>query len=165
MTAKQSPAAQSEHNKAPLGASFIVLSSVFYASYGVWVKLMGNFFGGYMASALRSVLVLLILVPLALAQRKLGKLDWRRNWPYLALMALSSTLVWGPLYYSIIHAGVGISLAINYAALVIGMFFFGWLFVKERYTKDKWLSTVLGLGGLWLIFRRACRGSVGWPWC
>ena len=70
MTPKPRQATQSGHNKAPLGASFIILSSVFYASYGIWVKLMGNFFGGYMASALRSVLVLLFLVPLALAWLK-----------------------------------------------------------------------------------------------
>jgi drug/metabolite transporter (DMT)-like permease len=146
---------------APLGASLVVLSSLFYASYGIWTKLMGDFFGGYTASALRSVLVLIMLAPLALAYRQLGPVNWRQNWRYLAGLVLSASLVWGPFYYAILHAGVGISLAINYASMVMGMFFFGWLLAGERFTKDKGLSAVLGFVGLWLIFAPSVSG-LGW---
>jgi len=146
---------------APLGASLVVLSSLFYASYGIWTTLMGSFFGGYSASAIRSFLVLLILVPIALAYRQLGKVNWRRDWKYLVGMVLGSTLVWGPLYYAILRAGIGISLAITYAGIVAGMFFFGWLLANEKFTKDKWLSIVLGLIGLWLVFSPSLAG-VGW---
>src|ERR1700741_2496517 len=97
---------------APLGASLVVLSSFFYATYGIWTKLMGDFFGGYTASALRSVLVLLILLPIALVYRKLEPLNLKQNWRYIAGMLVASLFTWGPLYYAILHAGVGISLAI-----------------------------------------------------
>jgi drug/metabolite transporter (DMT)-like permease len=102
-----------------------------------------------------------MLLPLALLYRQLGPVDWKRNWPYLLGMVLTSTLVWGPLYYAILRAGVGISLAINYASIVIGMFLFGWLFAREKFTRDKLLSTVLGLVGLWLIFAPSVAG-LGW---
>jgi drug/metabolite transporter (DMT)-like permease len=148
-------------NAAPLGASFVVLSSLFYASYGIWTKLTGDFFGGYTASAIRSVFVLLILIPLALAFGQLAKIHWRRDWRQMAGLILTAALIWGPLYYAVLHAGVGISLTINYAAMVIGMFFFGWLLVRERFTRDKWLSTALGLIGLWLIFAPSTSG-LGW---
>jgi drug/metabolite transporter (DMT)-like permease len=65
---------------------------------------------------------------------------------------LASLVTWGPLYYAILHVGVGISLTVAYASIVIGQFFFGWLFAGERFTKDKALSAVLGLFGLVLIF-------------
>ena len=58
-----------------MGASLIVLSSLFYASYGIWTKLMGNFFGGYTASALRSVVVVLILLPIAIVYSQLEPLN------------------------------------------------------------------------------------------
>lgn len=148
-------------NTAPLGASFVVLSSLFYASYGIWTKLTGDFFGGYTASAIRSVFVLIILIPLALAFRQLVRVQWRRDWRYLIGLVLTAALIWGPLYYAILHAGVGIGLTINYAAMVIGMFFFGWLLVRERFTKDKWLSTALGFVGLWLIFAPST-ADLGW---
>lgn len=146
---------------APLGASLIVVSSLFYASYGIWTKLMGNFFGGYTASALRSILVLIILVPIALACRQLQPMRWRHTWRWLTALLVSSLFVWGPLYFAILHAGVGISLAINYASMVIGMFFFGRLFAKERLTKDRWVATILGLIGLCLIFSPTSSGA-GW---
>lgn len=147
--------------KAPLGASLVVLSSFFYASYGIWTKLMGNFFGGYTASALRSVLVLMLLVPIALLYRSLEPFALRKNWRYIGGMIIASLFTWGPLYYAILHAGVGVSLAICYASIVMSTFFFGWLFAGERFTGDKALATVLGIVGLGLIFSPST-ASVQW---
>jgi drug/metabolite transporter (DMT)-like permease len=146
---------------APLGASLIVLSSLFYASYGIWTTLMGDFFGGYTASALRSVVVLIILVPIALALRQLQPINFKQNWRYLAGMTVSGLFIWGPLYYSILHAGVGVSLAINFASIVLGMFVFGWLLLRERFTKDKFIACLLGLSGLFMIFAPSMSG-IGW---
>lgn len=147
---------------APLGASLVILSSFFYASYGIWTKLMGDFFGGYTASALRSVLVLCILIPIAVFYRQLGVIDWRRNGRYFVGMIIASIFVWGPLYFAILEAGVGISLAITYAGIVSGMFIFGWLFAGERLTRDKWISIILGLVGLWLVFSPTIAAGFGW---
>jgi len=137
---------------APIGASLIVLSSIFYASYGIWTKLMGNFFGGYTASALRSILIVIILLPIALAFRKFEPVKWKANWKYIAGITITSFFIWGPLYYAFLHAGIGVTSTINYASIVIGMFFFGWLLAGERFTKNKILSAALGLAGLALIF-------------
>jgi drug/metabolite transporter (DMT)-like permease len=147
---------------APIGASFVVVSSFFYASYGIWTKLMGDFFGGYTASALRSILVLLLLVPIAFAYRQLCAIDWRKNWRYFVGMVVASAFVWGPLYFAILEAGVGISLAITYAGIVSGMFIFGWLFAGERITRSKWTSIALGLVGLWLVFSPSIAAGFGW---
>lgn len=138
--------------KAPLGASLVVVSSFFYASYGVWTKLMGNFFEGYTASALRSILVLAILVPIALALRKFEPLQLKKNYGYIMALIIASCFIWGPLYYSILHAGISMTLTVAYASIVIGMFLFGWLMGGERFTRDKAISATLGIIGLVLIF-------------
>ncbi len=148
-------------SKAPLGASLIIVSSVFYASYGIWTKLMGDFFGGYTASAYRSALVLIILVPIAIAYHSLEPLKLQRTWRNLAVMFLGSLFVWGPLYYAIQHAGIGISLASNYACYIIGMLGLGWLFNNEKFSTDKWLSIILGIAGLGLVFSPSFNGF-GW---
>ena len=96
---------------------------------------MGNFFGGYTASALRSILVLVILAPIALAYKQLEPVNLRRNWISFNGLFASSLFVWGPLYYAVLHAGIGIALAVNYASIVIGMFFFGYLFFGERFNR------------------------------
>lgn len=146
---------------APLGASLVVLSSVFYASYGIWTTLMGSFFGSFTASALRCILVVGCLAVFALLRKELQKIQWRRDCKWLFIMLLSSVFVSAPMYYSILHAGVGISLAITYIGIVIGMFLFGWLFEGERFTKDKLIATVLGILGLVLVFSPSLK-IVGW---
>jgi S-adenosylmethionine uptake transporter len=135
-----------------LGAGLIILSSLFYASYGIWTKLMGDFFGGFTASADRSVIVLIFMLPVAVLMHRIGPWHFRRNWKYLTGMILASTMIWGTLYYAILNAGVGMSLAVTYACMVIGMFFFGWLIGGEKFTRVKALATLLGFVGLALVF-------------
>lgn len=145
----------------PLGASFIVLSSFFYASYGIWTKLLGDFFDGYVASALRSILVVLILIPIAFCYRKFEPLHLRKNWLQISGLLLTSLFTWGPFYFAILHSGVGISLTINYAGIVIGMLFFGWLLAGEQFSKEKLISALLGILGLALIFSPTVSGFGG----
>lgn len=86
---------KSNKSGASLGAGLVILSSFFYASYGIWTKLMGNFFGGYSASALRSVVVLLILVPAALILRKFEPLNLKKNWLYILGITAASFFCMG----------------------------------------------------------------------
>ena len=93
--AKLAKMASKKPVSAPVGASLVVLSSLFYASYGIWTKLMGNFFQGYTASALRSVLVLLILLPIAIFYRHLEPIKLRQNWRYIVGMTVASLFYMG----------------------------------------------------------------------
>lgn len=122
---------------------------------------MGDFFGGYTASALRSVLVLLMLAPVAFLYHKFEPIKWQANKRFLISMVVASFFVWGPLYYAILHAGIGLSLTINYATYVIGMFFFGWLISKDKISLDKIFSALLGIAGLVLVFAPSIT-SFGW---
>lgn len=147
--------------KAPLGASLVVLSSFFYASYGIWTKLMGDFFAGYTASALRSVLVLLMLLPFAVLYHQFQPIALKQTWRQLLGLFVAALFTWGPLYYAIVNAGVGISLTVNYACILIGAFIFGRIFGGEQFTKDKAISAALGCVGLCLIFTPGT-ASFGW---
>lgn len=145
-------------SNAPLGASLILMSSFFYASYGIWTKLMGNFFDGYTATVFRSALVIIMLAMIAIKLRGFEPLKLEKNWQWIAGMLIASVFTWGTLYFAILHAGVAISLSIAYASTVIGMFLFGRMFAKEKFTKDKAIATLLGLAGLALIFSPSIHG-------
>ena len=99
-----------------------------------------------------SSLVVIFLLPIALWRKELSKIHWRRDAWLLAGQLISSLLIAAPLYYAVLRVGVGLGMGITYAGIVLGAFLFGRLFNKERYTKDKWISTLLGILGLWLIF-------------
>ncbi len=80
---------------------------------------------------------------------------WRANWTFGVALTVSSCFVWGSLYYAIITAGVGVSLAVNYGTYVLAMLLLGKLVSGERFTKDKAVATLLGFIGIGLIFLRA----------
>lgn len=122
---------------------------------------MGNFFDGYTASALRSILVVIFLVLVAALYKKFEPLNLRKNWHYIVAMIVASLFTWGPLYFAILQAGVGVSLTVAYASIVIGMFFFGWIFAGEHLTRDKVISAILGIVGLGLIFSPTTT-AIGW---
>ena len=136
---------------AATGGSLVIFSSLFYASYGIWTKLIGSSLGGYTASAIRSAIVLAILC-IFIRRQNFKRFDWQRHGKYAAGAVITALFIWGPLYFAINTAGVGVSLTVNYAAIVIGMFIFGRLFAAERITIQKFASAIFGLLGLSLIF-------------
>jgi len=143
---------QKLRSKAPLGATLIILSSLFYGSYGVWTKLMGDNFGSFSQVAIRSLLIVAILFPIAAAKRQLKPIQWRRDRKWFLLLLIACTLIGAPLYYATLIVGVGLSSTLFYAGFMLSMFLFGWVFNQEPYTKDKLISTLLGLLGIYLIF-------------
>lgn len=150
----------SSKSKSSAGTSLVIFSAFFYASYGIWATLMGDFFGGYTASALRSILVLIILLPVIYFGRKFEPLNLKNNWKKLLSMVLISALIWGLLYYSVLKVGIGISSTVNYAAIVIGMVFFGKLLLGEKITSTKIGSVSIGMFGLMLIFVQTFSGQI-----
>lgn len=142
----------SKINNFKLGAALAVTSSFFYASYGIWTKLMGNSFSGYSASALRSIIVVAILLPIALMLKRTEPLNLKINHRGILGMVFFSCMIWGPLYYAVLEAGVGIALTVAYVAIVIGGFIFGRIFNHEPLTKLKIASLLLGTIGLSLIY-------------
>lgn len=152
---------KSKKTNAPLGASLIVLSSFFFASYGIWFKLLGDYFGAFTQATLRHLFTALILIGIAVGLKRLGRIYWRRDAKWFALSAITSAIIPASWYYAVMHAGVGVSMVLVYSGLLLGMFFFGWMFGRERFTKDKWIATALGLTGVWLIFAPSLE-SAGW---
>lgn len=120
---------------------------------------MGNFFDGFTVTVFRSIIVVAVILVIAILSRQLEPLQLSKNWKYILGMILASIFSWGPYYFAILTAGVGISLSIQYAGIVIGMFFFGWLFASERFTKDKALAAILGIVGIGLIFSPTLSGA------
>jgi drug/metabolite transporter (DMT)-like permease len=135
-----------------LGSVLVVISSLFYATYGVWTKLIGDSFGGYSASAVRSLVVVAVLFPAALILKKVEPLKLKQNYKAILGLTLFSCLIWGPLYYAVLKAGIGVALSVAYAAIVIGGLIFGRIFNKEPLTKFKLASLLLAMIGLSLMY-------------
>lgn len=66
------------------------------------------------------------------------------------------------LYWAILEIGIGLSLAVNYSALVMGLLLFGYLLAGEHLSRQKMVSTVIGLIGLILVFVPTIDGTIAW---
>jgi len=144
--------AKNHKGTAALGASLVVSSSFFYALYGVWTRLMGDSFGDYQQAVARSLVVVAVMLPIAIRRKELARLRWGRDWQWFLFSMVSSALIAGPMYYAVLRVGIGLSAGLQYAGIVLGMFFFGWLFSRERYTARKFIATALAFAGLGCIF-------------
>lgn len=143
---------KSKQSTTPLGAGLIVISSVLYGSYGIWIKKLGDHFDEFFQASIRCFFVALFLLPIAYFTKQLSRIEFKRDlWQIIGLF-LCGILISVPLFYAINIIGVGLGICVSYAGIVIGAFVFGRIFNNEKYTFDKLLSTILGIVGLWLIF-------------
>lgn len=133
------------------GPLFVFASALLFGSYGVWAVLLGSDFGVFFQGYVRSLLVLLILVPIAFFQKAwlpLRKEDWRKY----AWCCGFGIFTQAPLYYAFQHAGVGISSLMFFSALLITSYVVGFAMMNERPTPIKIISLVLAIVGLAFTF-------------
>ena len=142
-------------NQQVKGAGFILTSAVFYASYGVWSRLMADYFGEFSQAWTRGLVLLvgtLILNAIFNFFKPIKKKDW--IWfGVIALMGLNQA----PYFYGFKYLNVGTATLLFYAALVIGGYVIGRLSFGEKITKIKWLSLILALVGMVVIYQLVLR--------
>lgn len=137
---------------APIGAGLVVVSSLVYASYGIWVKLLGDYFGDFTLAVMRGAMVVLMLLPFALLKKQMKPINWRQDKWLLFWLGLSTFFISAPFYYAVKIIGVGLGTGILYAGIIIGTMLFGKIIGNEHFSKDKWFSIILSVVGLIFIF-------------
>ncbi len=133
------------------GPLFVFASALLFGSYGVWAVLLGSGFGVFFQGYVRSFLVLLILVPIAVFRKAWKPLD-RGDWRAYAWCCGFGVFTQAPLYYAFQHSGVGISSLMFFSALLITSYIVGFAMMKERATTVKVVSLFLAIAGLAFTF-------------
>lgn len=133
------------------GALIILLSSVFFGSYGVWARLIGTNIDNLVQVWTRSLLIVLILVPISLLTKSLRKID-KSDIKWVLIYSLFGACAVAPFFYAANEIGVGPSTLLFYSAYTITSYILGLLFFSEKITKLKFISLLLALMGLSLIF-------------
>lgn len=139
------------HRPSARGYILILVASVFYGTYGVWSRLMGDSFGPFYQTWVRSLIIIALMVPLLLATKSFRKIE-RQDWPQLAVFIGFCICTQVPLYYAFNHAPIGTVQLIFYSLFVISAYGMGKFYLGERITRIKLLSMVLAFIGLALVF-------------
>jgi drug/metabolite transporter (DMT)-like permease len=142
---------KSKQTSAPLGAGLVVASSFVYASYGIWTKEIDSYFPEFILAVFRSLLVVLLFLPLAIYKKQLSKVFLKRDSKLILYLFISGLMVPAPFVYAVIEIGIGLALTIVYVGIVIGALLFSKFMAGEVLTFDKWLSVLFGFTGLFFV--------------
>lgn len=133
------------------GSIYTLLSAFFFGTYGIWSKIMGKEFDEFFQGWTRSLIILAILIPIGLLFNKFKKIE-KSDVKYFMIFGIPGALVIPTYYYGFVHASIGVSYLLLYAALTITTYVMGILFFNERMNAIKYSSLGLGIVGLILIF-------------
>lgn len=136
------------------GALIILASALLFGTYGVWSRLMGHTFPPFYQAWVRSVLIILIMLPFMLKTKSFQKIK-RQDWPALAVFIAFCVCTQVPIYYAFNHAPIGTVQLIFYSMFVITAYLVGRFYLGETITKIKLISIALAFVGLALVFGTA----------
>ncbi len=133
------------------GSLIVLASSLFFGSYGIWAKLIGDSLDNFVQIWARSLIIVAILLPIGLLTKSLRWVD-HKDWKWMAIFTLFGSCAVAPFFYAVNTIGVGPSTLLFYASYTIISYVLGILFFKEKLTIGKIVSLLLALAGLGLLF-------------
>lgn len=140
------------------GALFILVASILFASYAIWSRYIGGFFGDFFQAYTRALFILLILVPIGYFRKSFKRiLPEDVKW-YLIIIMFSS-MAYAPIYYAFNNMTIGSAMLVFYSSLVISMFLLGYFFFNEKFTPVKIMALILALLGLGIVFSFSIKAS------
>lgn len=133
------------------GLVLITTSALLQGSHGLWAKLIGLEFGAFYQGWTRSVIVLLLLIPVYLLTRAYSKIEAEdRKW--YALFIFFMILSQAPLFYAYNTIGLATATLLFFSARLITHYIIGHFWLEERVTLLKVTSLIIALSGLAIIF-------------
>lgn len=136
------------------GYAMVFASAILFGTYGVWSRLMGNTFPPFYQAWVRSILIMLIILPFMLKTKSFCRIK-RQDWPALGIFIAFCVFTQVPLYYAFNHAPIGAVQLIFYSMFVVTAYIVGRFYLGERITKIKMISMVLAFVGLAFVFGSA----------
>lgn len=133
------------------GLLFVLLSSVFFGSYGVWSRLIGEDFGVFFQGYTRAIIVILILIPIGLFSGSFKKVK-KQDRIWFGVMVLFGMFTQAPIFYAYNHMDIGTAILLFYASMLVTMYIVGFTFLREKLNWVKAISLVLAIIGLLFTF-------------
>ena len=94
------------NNGTKKGLLLILLSTIMFASYGVWSKLIGNSFGVFYQGWVRGLILSIILFPILYYTKQIVPIK-KADWRWLIIFLIATSLTQAPLFYAFNHVDIG----------------------------------------------------------
>ena len=139
---------KTQHTK---GVVLILLSALMFGSYGLWSRLIGDSFGIFYQGWTRALLITILLLPLLLYKKEIVPIK-RKDWRWLFVFLIFTSLTQAPLFYAFNHMDIGTASLIFFAFMLLTMYAVGILFLGEKVTKIKAVTFLIAATGLFFTF-------------
>ena len=133
------------------GILLILVSALMFGSYGVWSRLIGDDFGNFYQAWTRALLIVIVLLPLLLKRKEIVPI-LKKDWKWLAVFLVFTSLTQAPIFYAFNHMDIGTATLLFFTTMLLTMYAVGFLFLGEKFTKVKAISFLLALTGLYFVF-------------
>ncbi len=133
------------------GIYLVLLSSLMFGSYGIWSRLMGDFFDPFYQGWTRGLIILLILTPFLFWKKQIIPIK-RKDWGWIATYMCFTSLTQAPLYYAFNHMDIGTATVLFFATMLLTMYVVGFGFLGEKLTKVKLVAFLVACLGLFVTF-------------
>ena len=133
------------------GVIFIFLSALMFGSYGLWSRLIGDSFGVFYQGWSRALIITIVLLPILLWNKQIVAIN-KKDYGWLALFLLFTSLTQAPIFYAFNHMDIGSATLLFFVSMLLTMYIVGILFLGEKITKIKLMSFVLAGLGMYLVF-------------
>lgn len=133
------------------GTLLVLLSALMFGSYGIWSRLMGDSFGAFYQGWTRALIIIVLLLPFLIAKKAIVPID-RSDWKWMTIFLLFTSLTQAPLYYAFNNMDVGSATLLFFSAMLFTMYFFGFVFYKEKLTPVKVIAFLLACCGIALTY-------------
>jgi drug/metabolite transporter (DMT)-like permease len=138
-------------NQKNKGLVFILVSTVMFGSYGIWSRLIGNSFGVFYQGWTRTLLISLVLFPILYFRKEIVAIQ-KKDWKWMAIFLVSTSLTQAPIFYAFNHMDIGTATLLFFVGMIIMMYIVGFVFLGEKITKVKVVSFLLACVGLYITF-------------
>ena len=133
------------------GYLMILASALCYGSYGVWSRLLGHHFGIFFQGWVRSTIIVIVLLPVLVLGKHFKPIA-RQDRKWFAITMIFTVFTQAPIYFAFNHLELGTATLIFYSLFLITSYAIGWLFLGEKMTAVKIISSILAFIGLFITF-------------
>ncbi|MBI4226112.1 DMT family transporter [Candidatus Roizmanbacteria bacterium] len=128
----------------------LLFSTVLYGLLGIYSRFIGIDFGIFFQSWTRNFIITLLIVPFFLFN--FWKQIRRKDAQWFVLRSLGDLVTMVSIFVVFNKIAIGTSYFLFYAGSTVGGYLIGHYFFKEKITKQKLTSLIIGIFGLVLIY-------------
>lgn len=128
----------------------VLLSTLGFASFGVWAKMVGDTYEVFTQAWTRALIVIVVMLLVGILTRQL-KMFEKKDLKWVIIYCTFSIFTVAPIYYAFMSLDVGTATVLFYASYIVTSYLVGRIFLGEKITFPKIVAILLMVVGMSMV--------------